>query len=436
LEFGNVLLLTGEAVVYFAVMAALFRMRRRFGLGVFVCALGSLHFLETYLAAIFYMQAPFGTALSPGSIVLFSGKLVMLLLLYIREDAAAVRQPIYGLLFGNFLIVALIMLMMKHDVVAPLPGQLPDFPFLNQMGGLMIWGTLLLFADSILLILLYERSASWLGRNIVARVAFSAAIVLTLDQIGFYMALRIFVGSPVEVFYGGWIGKMVAAALYASFAGAYLRWFESEGSRLDLRPRLADVFDALTYRERYQALLEQTGRDGLTGLYDRGRLERQGPRNFADAIAAGRAVSLILVDIDGFKAINDRHGHSAGDDVLRLVASKLSETMRSSDSIYRYGGDEFVVLSEGLAHEPALAVAERLRRTVEASSSGERMPVTISIGVASCPDDATTLTAVFASADARLYDAKLSGRNRVIGRPASDSDREETSDVRSVPRLA
>jgi hypothetical protein len=94
--FGNALLLLGEAVLYFAAMATLFRLRRQFGLGVFVCALGSLHFLETYLAAIFYMQAPFGTALSPGSIVLFSGKLVMLLLLYVREDAEAVRQPIYG----------------------------------------------------------------------------------------------------------------------------------------------------------------------------------------------------------------------------------------------------------------------------------------------------------------------------------------------------
>jgi hypothetical protein len=87
LALGNVFLLLAEAALYFAAMATLFRLRRQFGLGVFVCALGSLHFLETYLAAIFYMQAPFGTALSPGSIILFSGKLVMLLLLYIREDA-------------------------------------------------------------------------------------------------------------------------------------------------------------------------------------------------------------------------------------------------------------------------------------------------------------------------------------------------------------
>jgi diguanylate cyclase (GGDEF)-like protein len=433
---GNAFLLLGEAVLYFAAMATLFRLRRQFGLGVFVCALGSLHFLETYLAAIFYMQAPFGTALSPGSIVLFSGKLVMLLLLYIREDAEAVRQPIYGLLFGNFIIVALIMVMRQHDVVAPLPGQLPDFPFLNQMGGLMIWGTLLLFVDGILIILLYERSASWLGRNVTTRIALSAAAVLSLDQVGFFLALYYFVGVPVEVLYGGWIGKMVAAVVYASLAGAYLRWFESEGGKLEIRPRLADVFDALTYRERYQALLEQTGRDGLTGLYDRGRLERQGPLRVADAMASGKPISLIFVDIDGFKATNDEHGHSSGDKVLRLVGNKLTETMRSSDNIYRYGGDEFVVLSEGMSHEAALLVAERLRRAVEAFSTAENLPVTISIGVATCPNDGASLSALFACADSRLYDAKFGGRNRVVGRPHDAADARSAKDPQSVPGIA
>jgi len=433
---GNVSLLLAEAALYFGVMALLFRMRRRFGLGVFVCALGSLHFLETYLAAIFYIQAPFGTALSPGSIVLFSGKLVMLLLLYIREDAEAVRQPIYGLLFGNLLIVALVMIMRQHNIVAPVPGQVPDFPFLDQMGGLMIWGTVLLFVDSILIILLYERLAGWLGRNVTARVWLSAAAVLTLDQFGFYFALYTFVDAPVSVLYGGWIGKMVAAAVFALLTGAYLRWFESEGGKLELRPRLVDVFDALTYRERYQELLEQTGRDGLTGLYDRGRLERQGPLRVADALAAGRAMSLILVDIDGFKAINDRHGHAAGDQILRLVGARLSDTMRSTDGIYRYGGDEFVVLSDGLAHEAALAAAERVRRAVETFSVEERVPVTISIGIATSPSDATSLSELFASADARLYEAKSAGRNRVVGRPEAHASAHSGRNPRSILDLA
>src|SRR6516225_3500157 len=106
----NSILLFAEATVYFTVMAALFRMRRRFGIGMFFCALGTMHFLETYLASILYLQFPLGIVISPGSVVLFSGKLVMLLLLYIREDAAVVRQPIYGLLVGNVLLVGLVVL--------------------------------------------------------------------------------------------------------------------------------------------------------------------------------------------------------------------------------------------------------------------------------------------------------------------------------------
>ncbi|OYX75849.1 MAG: GGDEF domain-containing protein, partial [Bradyrhizobium sp. 35-63-5] len=107
LETNNALLLVGDAALYFTALAALFRVRKRIGLGAFFCALGVMHFLETYLASYFYVALPLGIVTSPGSTVLFTGKLMMLLLLYIREDAVVVRQPIYGLLFGNVLLFAL-----------------------------------------------------------------------------------------------------------------------------------------------------------------------------------------------------------------------------------------------------------------------------------------------------------------------------------------
>jgi len=86
----NGLLLLGEAAVYFGLMALVFRLRNRFGIGLFMCVLGVMHFLETYLASVFYVALPFGVV-SPGSTVLFSGKLIMLLLLYIKEDARIAR---------------------------------------------------------------------------------------------------------------------------------------------------------------------------------------------------------------------------------------------------------------------------------------------------------------------------------------------------------
>ena len=90
----NALLLAADALIYFAVLAALFRARHRIGIGAFFCALGVMHFLETYLVSIVYVVLPFGIVASPGSTVLFTGKLMLLLLVYIREDAVVVRQPI------------------------------------------------------------------------------------------------------------------------------------------------------------------------------------------------------------------------------------------------------------------------------------------------------------------------------------------------------
>lgn len=416
---GTILLLFVEATLYFVVLAGLFRLRHRFGLGVFVTALGAMHFLETYLAAILYVQLPLGIVFSPGSTVLFAGKLSMLLLVYVREDAAAVRQPIYGLLFGNFLMVAMVFLMRQHQLLEPMSARLPDFTLMDQMGGLMLWGTILLFVDAIAVILLYERSGRWLGNRVTLRVWFSLAAVLTFDQLGFYLALKLLVGAPLSVLAGGWVGKMFAAVVYSLLIGAYLRWGESRLLGADA-PRLADVFDALTYRQRYEALLQQSGRDGLTGLLDRGRLNLDGPHELKAANAAGRPTSLLLVDVDHFKGINDRYGHATGDAILQLIASRLSATMRETDAVYRYGGEEFVLLCKGLPHGAALLAAERLRRDMATATATAGQPVTISVGVATAPHDGTDFELLFTEADRRLYKAKSGGRNRVVGRAPSD----------------
>ena len=152
-----------SAIIYFAILSALFRLRAHIGIGAFFCALGVMHFLETYLASVFYVALPFGIVTSPGSTVLFTGKLMLLLLVYIREDAVVVRQPIYGLLVGNLLMVVLAYLMRNHALMALAPDRVADLGFLDEMGALMVWGTGILFIDCILIILLYERSRVWFG---------------------------------------------------------------------------------------------------------------------------------------------------------------------------------------------------------------------------------------------------------------------------------
>ena len=414
-EIENVLLLAADALLYFVVLAALLRARTRIGLGAFFCALGVMHFLETYLASILYVSLPFGIVTSPGSTVLFTGKLMMLLLLYIREDAVVVRQPIYGLLFGNVLLFALASIMRQHNYIPLTPGRAADFAFLNEMGALMVWGTAILFFDCIIMILLYERSRSWFRDRIFPRLALCGVIVLSFDQAAFFVGLHMLTGAGLDVLIGGWIAKMGAVALYTVLAGVYLVYFERPVRRHKDTPRIWDVFDTLTYRERYEDLLARTGCDALTGALDRHSLEAHGHRAVEHAAAAGRPLALLLIDIDHFKPYNDRLGHAAGDKMLKRIVLDIMAAARMSDLTYRFGGEEFVVIADGINAEDALSLSERIRRRIADSHGGGADRLTVSVGIASCSRDASDYDTLFEIADKRLYEAKAAGRNRVVG---------------------
>lgn len=409
----NIFLLAVEVLVYFAAMLALFRLRDTLGMGVFFCALGSLHFMETYLAAAYYVQMPFGISLSPGSVVLFAGKLALLLLVYIREDALVARQPIYGLLLGNLLLIALVLLLRLHDAV-PAPLTPADLSFMDQLGLLMVWSTLLLFIDCIAMILLYEHLARRLRRTPVFALWLTLALVLTFDQVGFFGVLHLAMGVPFTAGLGGWMGKLVAAGLYAVMLAHYLAHFEVAGAAP--RRRISDVFDTLTYRQRYENLEVSSRRDPLTKVLHRGQLEPLGRDLVAVAKTSGRPVSLLLVDVDDFKDVNDHHGHQIGDEVLRILAECLTDGLRQGDYVVRYGGDEFAVFAPGVPHASALHLADMLgRRTQAATLPGSVARQTLSIGVATSPQDGESLTELLEAADKRLYAAKAAGRNRVVG---------------------
>ena len=416
LETGNFLLLLVQAVFYFCVMVSLFWARRRVGLGVFLCALGVMHFLETYLAAVFYIQLPFGI-ISPGSTVLFSGKLLMILLLYIKEDAATVRQPIYGLLIGNFLIVGLVVVLRNHEIVPAVPGREPNIAFVDEMGWLMVWGTALLFLDSIGVILLYEHLGRWLRNHQLTRIFLASAAMLTFDQFGFFLALHYVTGAPWHVLYGGWAAKMGAAVVFSILVYAYLRLVERR--HRDLLPiQLSDVFDTLTYRERYLDLLGGSGRDRLTGAFDRGKFDSAGHELAEAALATGEPVSVLALDVDGMRAFNDLEGRAAGDVLLRDLTRLLNRTLGDGRChLFRHGGDAFAIVALGLDHATSIDLAELLRRTTARADLSERGAiVTVSVGVATGPEDGRDLEATFATAETRLRDAKAAGRDRVVGR--------------------
>lgn len=415
MQWLNLGLFLVEAVVYFSVMTAFLHFRRTLGLGVFLAALGVMHFMETYLAAVFYVQLPFGTV-SPGSSIFFAGKLMMILMLYIKEDAATVRQPIYGLFLGNLLTVGLAQILQWHAVVAMPGGRSADMGFLDEMGWLMVWGTTLLYVDAIAIILLYERLGRWIERHIVLRFAVSGAVILTFDQIGFYTVLYILIDAPPAVFFGGWYAKLFAVLLYSFFFYVYLKIDQNERWSASSR-QIKDIFHDLTFRERYQALLAKAGLDGLTGLYDRSRYEMDGPELVRKSLATRRSISMIIVDADHFKEVNDRFGHPRGDAVLKELAACLSKTTRNGDHLSRFGGEEFVLLLPDTDHDDALEMAERLRQEViTCVSRPDGTTLTVSIGVATAPEDGRTLDLILSRADERLYQAKNNGRDRVHGR--------------------
>lgn len=413
-SMNNVFLFLCEGLVYVSVMIALLHLRHKLGIGVFVAALGVLHFIETYLAAVFYVQLPFGV-ISPGSAVLFAGKLMMILLLYVKEDAATVRQPIYGLLAGNFLTVALGLLLQLHSTVSAVPNRSADLGFIDEMGWLMLWGTLILYLDSLLIILLYERLGRWKRIGIGLRFLICGMLVLTFDQAGFYIALHALNGAPAEVFWGGWFAKMGAAVFYATVLAVYLRFSNTDALAAPRQP-IGDIFNTLTFRERYEDLLSKSGRDMLTGVLDRSRFEFEAPRVVRHATASGSVVSLMMLDADHFKSVNDRFGHLEGDRVLKAIADAVQSGLRPGDLLFRYGGEEFVILCDGMDHLNALQRAEDLRRRVMAKvATSDGMPVTVSLGISSTPVDGVMPLDLLSKADTRLYEAKKQGRNRVVG---------------------
>lgn len=175
---------------------------------------------------------------------------------------------------------------------------------------------------------------------------------------------------------------------------------------------------ALIREERYEArrLQELAERDPLTNLLNRRALEEAATRRIQNATINGHELAVMIVDIDHFKSVNDTFGHQAGDEVIKGVATQLSQTLRGSDLIGRLGGEEFVVLFDHKGSKHASKLAERVRVSIEASSGTREPPiaVTVSIGVTTRPaDSGIGWHDLLSIADKRLYRAKRQGRNRV-----------------------
>jgi diguanylate cyclase (GGDEF)-like protein len=163
--------------------------------------------------------------------------------------------------------------------------------------------------------------------------------------------------------------------------------------------------------------------DGLTGLPNRRAIDDSLKRMAAYAERTSTPLAAVLFDLDHFKKINDLHGHEKGDEVLAAIGVTASTSVRGSDFVGRYGGEEFILLLPDTGRAGAVVIAEKLRVAIsQIDVPGVSQPITVSLGVAAIPDDAPEQTLLIRAADRALYLAKAQGRNRVATVELDDAE--------------
>ena len=196
-----------------------------------------------------------------------------------------------------------------------------------------------------------------------------------------------------------------------------------QGGRLMLLMMATLLASTVVVRAREQRRLST--RDRLTDLANRGFFDDSLAQLEAIATRSGDPVGVVMIDVDHFKKFNDTYGHLAGDEALRVVAATLSDSFRNTDLIARYGGEEFAGLFPGMQMGDALNRLDAMRRKIErlqieTGTSYGKVRVTVSMGVAVWPGDGVNLAETLSIADTRLYRAKQTGRNRVVGRAGQE----------------
>ncbi len=211
-------------------------------------------------------------------------------------------------------------------------------------------------------------------------------------------------------------GDVLGALNVSRVGGAEVYFSTSDFELVQLFAAQASI--ALRNADAHHAMSQRADTDALTGLGNHGAFQRA-LGDLIDTAArarrrAARRLSLLMMDLDSFKAYNDRHGHPAGDELLHRIATTIYGAARSEDRVFRYGGDEFALILPGAGVAESARMADRVRRAVARLTTSDPTPVTITIGVAGLPDDATDRAGLISAADTALFFGKRAGEDRVV----------------------
>lgn len=184
-----------------------------------------------------------------------------------------------------------------------------------------------------------------------------------------------------------------------------------------IRIYLNEAGPVIETKRLMETLRESTLRDPMTGLHNRRFLEEYVETMIASTSRSAYRLSILMLDVDYFKNVNDTYGHEVGDTVLKTIANIFADTVRANDMVIRYGGEEFMIILQDSSGVPSTDVAEKIRKLVEGTTiqlKGTVVKKTVSIGIAVFPDDSDSFWQVVKFADVALYKAKEQGRNRVL----------------------
>jgi diguanylate cyclase (GGDEF)-like protein len=403
---------------HFGLCMAALAMRDRLGLAPLMIVVGALEGIKVYVLTGSLLELPGIGAVRLGSVVSYMNALAVVQVLYLRCGLAAARQLAWATVC---VAVAMGLLNQLMALLLSRPGMLQPLPVnpqaLASSARIEIVGDLLLLiglVGGVLLVnaLLRAGLGRWLS------LFLTLAIVATLDNL-------LFIGlafGPEAL--GNWsvlgpalAGKALMAMLLASLGSAYLGLSGGIGgsdTRLDGRELLA----GLSFRRRLAELEQQLQTDPLTGIFNRRYLDQTVPELLHMDQLRGLPTSLLLLDLDHFKRINDSHGHLVGDQTLQHVALRLRASLRRNDVVLRFGGEEFVILLPCTPADEARRVGEQVLADLQAHplqrQDGEPLSINATLGLATSPADGDDLRGLLQTADRRLYEGKRAGRGRLV----------------------
>jgi diguanylate cyclase (GGDEF)-like protein len=401
------------AMLLFASMLLAFWARRAFGLAPLFMVLGINEGFK-YSSASQVVLPIYGLDLFPSGAVFFTASLTMAVVLYVREGVNAVRPVAWciaacGLLSG--VVNELLLLLWNYDAQA-------------QTASTLIWrqlvGTCLLFLDIIALIILTARWRQ--SMNLWLTMFLVSALIVFVD--GF--AYNVLTASATSTLSDSLI-KIAFLTLFLGMAWAYFRWIEKHSfanssdtfDGATVADQTVDLLSALTLRRNSAELFRDIYHDELTGSYNRRFLINWFPEQAKIDANRGLSTGLLLIDVDHFKQVNDRYGHSVGDVVLKHIVARMRTRVRRGDAVVRWGGEEFVVVMPAVEAHELQASADALCQLIEESplflNDEQTLRITVTIGTAlSGEREGRELSRLLEVADRRMYYGKRNGRNRVV----------------------